>query len=358
MSRQKGKATNRAAGAGKIVTSVRRFRRALTGPGVLASGLMLGLGVLPSAHAQEGSQELEALQVRPNFYMIAGAGGNIAVQIGQDGVVLVDAGTDEAANRVVAAIKRLTDQPIRYIINTSADADHVGGNAKLAKAGRSIFAVGTEPLGGEAARAMTNGFAASILSTEKVLLRMSAPTGKVSPFPSEAWPVETYADKRKYLYFNNEGIELLHQPAAHSDGDSIVFFRASDVVVAGDTLDTTRFPVIDPAKGGSIQGEIDTLNRLIELAIPPIPFVFAEGGTYVIPGHGRLCDQRDVVDYRDMVVTIRDIIQDMIKSGKTLEQVKEASPAEGWAPQYGSKTGPWTTDNFVEAVYKSLKGAK
>jgi glyoxylase-like metal-dependent hydrolase (beta-lactamase superfamily II) len=183
---------------------------------------------------------------------------------------------------------------------------------------------------------------------------MSAPTGKVSPFPTGAWPTETFNQKRVYMYMNREGIEVLHQPAAHSDGDSMVFFRKSDIVVAGDVLDTTRFPVIDISKGGSIQGEIDALNRLLELAIPSIPFVWQQGGTYVIPGHGRVYDQTDILEYRDMVTIIRDRVQDLMKKGMTLEQIQAAGPAKGYARQYGSDSGPSTTNMFIEAVYKSL----
>ena len=157
---------------------------------------------------------------------------------------------------------------------------------------------------------------------------------------------------------SDEGIEILYQPAAHSDADSVVLFRGSDVVVTGDILDTTRFPVIDLAHGGSIQGEIDALNKVVELAIAPIPFIYKGVGTYVIPGHGRLCEQMDVVEYRDMVVVVRDVIADMIKQGMTLGQVKAASPAKPYETQYGSKTGTWTTDAFVEAVYKSLAAKK
>jgi glyoxylase-like metal-dependent hydrolase (beta-lactamase superfamily II) len=290
--------------------------------------------------------------------MIAGAGGNIGVQTGPDGILLVNAGSQAASGRVLAAIKKLSTLPIRYIIDTSADADLVGGNASLAKAGRSIFAAGTTPLGGEAARDATGGFAASILAHEKVLLRMSAPTGKQSPFPLEAWPGETFDGARRYIYLNHEGIEMFHQPSAHSDGDILVFFRASDVVVAGDVLDTTRFPVIEIEKGGSIQGEIDALNRLIELAVRPVPFVFQGGGTYILPGHGRVFEQSDVVEYRDMIVIVRDVIQDMIKRGMTLNQIKEASPAKPFQSQYGSDSAPWTTNDFVEAVYKSLTAKK
>ncbi len=157
---------------------------------------------------------------------------------------------------------------------------------------------------------------------------------------------------------NDEGIEVLYQPAAHSNADSVVLFRGSDVVVTGDIMDTTRFPVIDLANGGTIQGEIDALNKLIDLTIAPTPFIYKDVGTYVIPGHGRLCEQMEVVDYRDMVVTIRDVVADLIKQGKTLDQIKAARPALPYETRYGSQTGPWTTNAFVDAVYKSLKAAK
>src|SRR5262244_1347603 len=178
---------------------------------------------------------------------------------------------------------------------------------------------------------------------------MSAPKGKTAPFPVAALPTETFQQPRKYMYLNGEGIEVLHQAAAHSDGDVIVFFRRSDVVVAGDILDTEHFPVIDVAKGGSINGEIEALNRLVELAIPSVPIVTREAGTVVVPGHGHLCDQFDVVEYRDMVTIVRDRVRDLIKEGRTLEQVRAASPARGYTRRYGADSGPWTTTNFVDA---------
>ena len=156
------------------------------------------------------------------------------------------------------------------------------------------------------------------------------------------------------MYLNGEGIEVFHQPAAHTDGDAIVFFRRSDVLVAGDTFDTTRFPVIDIAKGGGIRGEIAALQKLVDTAIPSVPIVSREEGTLIIPGHGRICDQLDVVEYRDMVTIIRDRIRDLMKQGLTLEQIKAASPARGYTRRYGSDTGSWTTNDFVEAVYRSI----
>jgi glyoxylase-like metal-dependent hydrolase (beta-lactamase superfamily II) len=319
---------------------------------------LLGASAFLSAGGQvtraTDAGNFEVLQLRPNFYMIAGAGANIGVQVGDDGVVIVDAGAASRSADVLAAIKKITTQPIRYVIDTSADADHVGGNEAIAKAGQTLFVQG----GGVGVGADFLGGGASILAFENVLRRMSAPTGKVSPFPVDAWPTETFHQPRKYFYLNAEGIEVLHQPAAHTDGDAIVFFRRSDVIVAGDVLDTTRFPVIDVARGGTVQGEIAALNRLVDMAIPSVPIVSREEGTLVIPGHGRVCDQLDVVEYRDMVTIIRDRIRDLIKAGATLEQVKATSPTRGYTRRYGSDSGPWTTNNFVEAVYKSLAQEK
>src|SRR5262245_23461377 len=305
------------------------------------------------AVARPGAQaprDLDVLQLRPNFFMIAGAGRNIGVQIGEDGVVVVDAGAAANASSVVAAIKKLTPQPIRYVIDTSADPDHVGGNETVSKAGQTLF---TNP-GSIGVTGDFLGGVASILSSTQVLERMTAPVGKTSPYAASSWPTETFDYGRKYMYLNGEGIEVLHQPKAHTDGDSIVFFRRSDVVVAGDIVDLTHFPVIDVARGGSINGEIAALNKLVELAIPSVPIVSREAGTVVIPGHGRICDQLDVVEYRDMVTIIRDRVRDGIAAGMTLDQVKASAPARGYTRRYGSDSGPWTTSNFIEAVYRTL----
>jgi len=326
---------------------------------VLATALMLShpgaAQGLAQSVAADSNAALDVVQIRPNFYVLAGAGGNIGVQIGPDGVVLVDAGREDAADRVVAAVRKLTDKPIRYIINTNADADHVGGNARVAKAGKTFFNV--EGPRAEMAKTMTNGGAAAILASDGVLRRMSGATHGNKAYPAEAWPTEAFFQPRKAIYLNREGIEVLRAPAAHSDSDSLVFFRGSDVVMAGDVLDTTGFPHIDLAQGGSLEGEIDALNHLLELAIPPVPLVNQEGGTYVVAGHGRVCDQADVLDYRDMVVTVRDVVQDMIKRGVALDQIKAASPALPYERQYGRSANGWTTNAFVEVVYRSLIAA-
>jgi len=317
----------------------------------VAAVLSVAVSSVLSIRAAEPDSSLDVVKVRKNFYMIAGAGGNIGVQIGSDGIVLVNTGAAGATDQVLAALKKLTDLPTRYIINADAGPEFVGGNEKLSRAGYTIF---TNALGG-GANALPNGGGASILSHDSVLRVMS--TGK-SPYPSGAWPNEAFFTPRKAIRMNDEGIEIFYEPAAHSSADSFVLFRGSDVVVTGDVMDTTRFPVIDLASGGSIQGEIDALNRLIELTIAPTPFIYKDVGTYVVPGHGRLSEQMEVVDYRDMVVLIRDNVTDLMKQGKTLDQIKAARPALPYESRYGSQTGPWTTGAFIEAVYKSLQAKK
>ena len=317
---------------------------------VVASALLAAQGGGQPA-GTAAATSIETVRVRPNLYLFAGGGGNVVAQIGDDGVMMVDAGAAGSADAMLAALRRVTDKPIRYIINTNADADHVGGNASLSKAGRTIFNVGNN-----LATAMTNGGAAGIIAFETVLFRMSARTGEVSPFPAAGWPTDTHAQPRRGLYLNDEPVEFLHQPAAHSDGDMAVFFRRSDVIAAGDVIDTTRFPVIDVERGGSIDGELAALNRLVELAIPQIPFVWKPGGTYVVPGHGRVYTQPDVVNYRDMVAIVRDRVRDLMAQGQTLAQIQAASPAQGFARAFAGDGGTSTTGMFVEAIYRSSKG--
>jgi glyoxylase-like metal-dependent hydrolase (beta-lactamase superfamily II) len=306
-----------------------------------------GLGRDLIAQGQVSAGGIETVSVRPNFFMIVGSGGNIAVQVGEDGPVIVDSGTERTAEAALAAAGKLSARPIRYIINTSAGADHVGGNVQFARAGQPLAAPG-------AIGAFGQPTGAPVVATENVLLRMSAPTGEQSPYPVAAWPTETFTGKRKTLYLNDEGIEVIAAPAAHTDGDAMVFFRRSDVVVSGEVFDVTHFPVIDVARGGGIEGEIAALNRLIELTIPSIPLPSKAGGTRVVPARGRICEQADVVEYRDMVTIVRDRVDDLMKSGKTLAQIQASSPTQGWTRRYGVDAAP----AFVEAIYKSLTATR
>jgi cyclase len=292
--------------------------------------------------------EVHILPVQGNIFMLVGAGGNITVQTGSDGVLLVDTGLAAMSDKVLAAVRTLSDKPIRYIIDTHVHADHVGGNEAIAKAGATI--AGGNVVGDIGSSASNQ---ATIIAFQAVLDRMSTPPAGTAAAPQGAWPTDTYTTLERKIFFNDEGLELIHEPAAHTDGDTMVFFRRSDVISTGDIFVTNGYPLIDLERGGNIQGVIAGLNRVVELAIPADE---QEGGTLIIPGHGRLCDVADVVYYQEMVIIIRDRIQDMINKGMTLEQVKAAQPTRDYDSRYGSTTGFWTTEKFVTAVYNSLSG--
>jgi cyclase len=298
------------------------------------------------APGQQNS-EIQTIPVQGNIYLLTGAGGNITVQVGDQGVLLVDTGLPQMSEKILAAVRKLSNKPIQYIINTHIHPDHTGGNAVIRKAGATYS--GANVTGNITAGDLLQG--AALWAQDNVLQRMVNPGGGQTPTPSAAWPTQTFVSGRKQFSFNSEPVEIIHQPAAHTDGDSIVFFRRSDVVSAGDIFLTTTYPFIDLDRGGSIQGEIDALNNIVDMAIPRHQ---EEGGTYIIPGHGRICDRFEVVEYRDMVTIVRDRIQAAIKKGMTLEQVKEARLTLDYDFRYGAPTGLGTKDRFVEAVYKSL----
>ena len=317
----------------------------------LALTAVAALGAFGVRHAwaQQNFENMQVhlLPVQGNITMLVGAGGNITVQAGKDGILLVDTGFAQMAPKVSAAIKTISDKPLRYIINTHFHADHTGGNEALAKTG-SIIA------GGNFAGSTPDiGAIASIIAHENVLNRMVEQTNpKLS---EDALPRDIYHGSGKDMYFNGEGIQIIHIPDAHTDGDSFVYFRKSDVLAVGDIFTPPNYPIVDIDHGGNINGLIAGLNRIIDITIPADK---QEGGTYVIPGHGRLCDEADVVEYRDMATIIRDRVQDMVKKGMTLEQVRAAKPTRDYDPLYGATTGFWTTDKFVDAVYASLAPKK
>jgi cyclase len=251
------------------------------------------------------------------------------------------------ADQTLAAIRALSKEPIRVIINTHVHRDHTGGNAVIGKAGSTISDNNfMADISGSSIRP-----GARIIAHLRVLDRMSAPDGDQPAAVGAAWPSDTYSTKEKKLFFNGEAVVLYHEPAAHTDGDSVVFFRRSDVIVTGDLFDVGRYPFIDLRRGGSIQGIIAALNHIIELAVPADK---QEGGTYIIPGHGRLCDQADIVEYQTMLTIIRDRIQDMMNRGMSLDQVRQAKPTFDYDVHYGQTSGPWTTEMFIDAVYQSL----
>jgi cyclase len=277
-------------------------------------------------------QEVHVFPVQGNVSMIVGPGGNTTVQAGKEGIVVVDTQTAAAAPQVMATLRTISAAPIVWVINTSMDADHMGGNDALIRLGGSTDA-------SERAR---------VVSHENVLDRLvKLGQARVADAASIN---DTYFRSPKDFLFNGEPVMVYHVPAAHTDGDSIVLFRRSDVLSVGDLFTPDRYPVIDLANGGSVQGLLDGLNKILEMAVAG---KYQEGGTFVIPGHGRLCDEADVVEFRDMVTIIRDRVHDMIKKGMTLDQVKTGKPSRDYDTQY--KGSP---DEFVEAIYKSLIASK
>jgi glyoxylase-like metal-dependent hydrolase (beta-lactamase superfamily II) len=299
----------------------------------LASGASLTLPRDPAPPARtlppDIRNEIATIHVQGNVYMLVGAGANVAVQIGEEGVVVVDTGAAAAREKLLAAIRKLSTKPIRWIINTNPDVDHTGGNETISQAGQTV-----------------NGNPADIVAHEGTLARMTEMNRSITERP-----LKTYYEEARDFSFNGEAVMLYHPAEAHTGGDSIVYFRGSDVLVAGDIFLTTTFPVIDAQSGGGLDGLLNGLNKMLAIAVPKY---LQEGGTYVIPGHGRIGDEADIVEYRDMVVIVRDRIQDMVKKGMTLDQVKAARPTLDYDLRYGAESAT----RFVEAVYRILSAKK
>ena len=328
-----------------------RGMQVLTGP-LLTVVLLAGI---PQAHAGQApapdpyaNVEIEVIPVKGNVYMLVGAGGNVTVQAGPDGVMVVDTMFAPLGDKLLAAIKSISGSPIRYVVNTHMHADHTGGNLGIARAGRALAGANMGALNPLA------GARAQIIAHENVVQRMSTDQQGQPAVDPDLWPTMSYFIGNKEVHLNDEPVILIHMPAAHTDGDSIVFFRRSDVVSTGDVFTTTRYPFIDAANGGSVQGIIAALNRILDLVISKSA---TEGGTLVIPGHGRLSDELDVLEYRDMVVIIAERIRRMVEKGMTLEQIVAAKPTLDYDPRFGAESGFWTTRQFIEAVHRDVQRA-
>jgi cyclase len=305
--------------------------------GALAIMATLALWAQPA-----GAPKVGVLHVKGNVYLIYGAGTNITMQVSDQVVVLVDAGPTEWSEQIRAAIREVTTKPIGYILQTSADPSHTGGTAKLAEGGFFMLESANQ------SRPQS-----SVVAHINVLNRMTA---KEAAIPSASWPTDTYDSADWKLYANDEPVIVEHAPAAHSDGDSIVFFRRSDVVSTGDLFDMTGYPVIDESHGGSLQGILDELNHILKDIT--VAKENEEGGTMIIPGHGHVCDRNDLANYRDMLTIIRDRIMALVTKGLTVEQVKAAKPTYDYDGGYGRENGPWTTNQFIETVYRELSKKK
>jgi glyoxylase-like metal-dependent hydrolase (beta-lactamase superfamily II) len=275
--------------------------------------------------------------------MLVGSGANVTVQIGDGGVMIVDAGIDGEAGKIVAAIRRLTRKPLRFLVTTSPDADKIGGDARIIEAAGGPTGI----VAGAVGRPANVGILT--IAQENAANRMRDGVPGLAPFTGDAVPLSTFFTPRKDFYANGEPVEVLFQPHAHTDGDVIVFFRGSDVISAGDVFRTDGYPVIDAARGGTIQGVIGALNAILDITIPERNQM---GGTRVIPGHGRICNESEVVDYRDMLTIIRDRVRDMVKTNMTVAQVKAAHPTLEYDGLYATKA--LSGDMFVETIYNEF----
>jgi len=289
--------------------------------------------------------EVQTLHVQGNIYLIAGAGGNIAVQAGDDGVLMVDTGYEKMSDKVMAALRKISTKPIRDIILTTLADAHTGAGAIFVKAG-SVNQAGPG-IGQRPNQANLRG------SGELLRLMTEIGPEKISV---DRWPPKTYLTPSMDFYSNDEPVIIRHIPAANTAGDSMVFFRKSDVVVTGEIFNETSYPYIDLEHGGGINGILEGLNQVLEYAVPAH---LQEGGTMIIPGHGRIGDEHDVLEYRDMVTIIRNRVQNAINKKMTLAQVKAVKPS--FTYEYDLRFGnnkAWTPEMFVEAIYKSLTAPK
>jgi glyoxylase-like metal-dependent hydrolase (beta-lactamase superfamily II) len=327
------------------------FVAKLKDPAALEGGVQARLKPSGPAHSSRALDpdphdgEIHVLPVQDNIYMLVGDGANIAVQVGDQGPLVVDTGAGRLSDKVIAAIRKLSDKPIQFIVNTSFHPDHTGGNVKLRAAGYDPSVVGSF-FSGQFADA---GQGATIIGHQNTQNHLNAPNGAVPP---AGWPSDTFLQGRRRKFHNGEAVEIFYQPDAVTDGDSIVHFRRADVIATGDIFTTTSYPFIDTKNGGSVQGEIAALNNILDKTVYKHD---EEGGTLIIPGHGRVCDEWEVAEYRDMIAIIRDRVQGLLKSGATLPQVQAARVTADYDDRFGATSGAWTTEMFVEAVYTSLK---
>ena len=294
------------------------------------------------APAPAPGTQVRGLHVQGNVWMIVGAGPNIAMQVGEDGVLLVDTGAPGTADAVLAAIRAITDKPIRFIVDTSAHPDRVGNNA----------AFGVLP-GGSTTRT-GRGPTPQIVAHASVLTRMNRDEDGRPAYPAGALPTDAYLGGRRDFFFNGEAVQILHMPGAATDGDSIVHFRGSDVIVAGELFTTTHFARFDAARGGRYEGVLAALNAMLDIAVPR---AWQEGGTYIVPGRGRISDEADLAEVRDQVHMIRDRVRALaVDQHLTLDDVRARRPLLDIESRYDGVD--WPAARFLEAVYREVSGSQ
>jgi glyoxylase-like metal-dependent hydrolase (beta-lactamase superfamily II) len=306
--------------------------------------MALLLAGIPTLSPLAQGASTRVTKVQGDVYLITGAGGNVAMQVGKDGVLLVDSGEGTSSGALLDAVRSVSSAPIQYVINTGPQPEHVGGNIAMRRAGVTFT-------GGNAVAVGGVGIGAEVIAHENTLAHVSGEIGGTPLLPQDGWPTQTFFVRQMDLFVNGEPVELVHEPGAVSDGNLMVHFRKSDVIATGDVFRFDAYPAIDPPGGGTIAGTIAALNQIIDITVPEI---LQEGGTMVVPGHGRIGDEADVVEYRDMVTIIRDRVADAIKDGMTLAQVTAAHLSRDYDGRFGAASGPSSPDAFVEVIYREL----
>lgn len=278
---------------------------------------LLGAGTVSAQNDDFASVQIVAHEAAGNVHYLEGRGGNVGVLIGPDGVVMVDDQFAPLTEKILAAIRTLTSEDVRFVINTHVHPDHMGGNANLGAMGIPIIA------------------------HDNVRMRMVQGIRGGPPEPIVARPVVTYGDSLA-MHINGEEIEIVKVPPAHTDGDSFVHFKTSNVLHLGDVFRTGAFPVIDTANGGSAQGTVAALQKALEMAGP---------NTVILPGHGMPSKRADVQSFLDMVIDVEARVSGLIDQGMTLEQVIAAAPTAAY-----NDAGLGSPDRFLTGLYESLQG--
>ena len=304
------------------------FRSGFVSPLTLIGTLCLFLWTSLSAVAQErdfSAVEIKTHKITDTIYMLEGAGGNIGMSAGEDGVFLIDDQFAPLTDKIVAAIKKVSDKDIRFLINTHIHPDHTGGNENFGKQG------------------------VIIVGHDNIRSRLQDSMFGRPPLPDIALPMITFNDTVTF-HINGEAVRALKLPNSHTDGDTLIHFQGSDVIHVGDVFRTTTYPYIDKAHGGSFQGTLDALAILIEMAGP---------STKIIPGHGDIADREMAETFRNMLVTIKDRMMEQVQQGKTLQEVMTANITEDYDERWAPKPGSFfSKESFISLVYAELKAAQ
>jgi cyclase len=292
----------------------------------LAMSAVLAVGAAVSAgQAQQdfSNVQIKTTKLASNFYALDGQGGRMGVLVGPDGVFLVDSQFAPLTEKIVAAIKQISDGRIRFLVNTHVHGDHTGGNENFAKMGVTVFA------------------------RDELRARLAVAGGGGAP-PAASLPLVTFRGPVTF-HMNGEDVQLIPVPVAHTDGDTMVYFPVANVLMTGDFYRSLGYPNIDRANGGTLNGMLDGLNAVVNLAKPD---------TRIVPGHGEIVDKTAVASHRDMIIAIRDRVSRLVAKGQTQEQIVAAKPTADYDAKVPQVPGPSTSERFIGQLYAEIKGTR